>query len=400
MRKLQLLLLVILIIVANSCKEENILHPWGKNVLVGDLGVVTMNSYDKIPGGAVIYYSSTDSRDLQYVKAVYTVGDGKVLESRASKFVNSISIEGFGDVDPKEVKLYCVDKMENVGESTTITIEPGTPSYQLVYESLKLGSTFGGIYIEYDNQHKSNIVIHVETLNDQGYPYEVETFYTNRASGKLFLRNMPTTELPFSVYVSDRWGNTTSKRTEYLTPIQENKLDKLLFSEYKMPTDLACNAWGGRLSYAWNDDFTPELFVHSAGGDDFPVWFTFDLGVTAKLSRYKFYHLFMEEHAFQRGNLKKWEVWGRSDVPTSDEDLEDPWAGWTKLLDCESHKPSGLPVGELSGDDWNYLKNGEDFEFPTDAPAVKFIRFKVLETWGGDDFIHFTEFTFWGNANK
>jgi len=28
---------------------------------------------------------------------------------------------------------------------------------------------------------------------------------------------------------------------------------------------------------------------------------------------------------------------------------------------------------------------------------VRYIRFKVLETWGGDDFIHFQEFTFWGN---
>ena len=159
-----------------------------------------------------------------------------------------------------------------------------------------------------------------------------------------------------------------------------------------MPNDVACNAWGGNLAYAWNDDYTPALFVHSPGGDTFPMWFTFDMGVTAKLSRYKFYHLFMEEHAFQRGNLKTWEVWGRTDTPPAD----GSWDGWTKLMDCESHKPSGLPVGQHTAEDWEYLQAGEDFEFPAEAPPVRYIRFKVLETWGGMDFIHFTEFTFWG----
>ena len=147
------------------------------------------------------------------------------------------------------------------------------------------------------------------------------------------------------------------------------------------------------MSYAWNDDFTPPLFVHSPGGDTFPMSFTFDMGQTAKLSRYKFYHLFREDYAYQRGNLKRWEVWGRTDTPPTD----GTWEGWTKLLDCESFKPSGLPVGEISGDDWEYLQQGEDFEFPPTAPEVRYIRFKVLETWGGDDFIHFQEFTFWGN---
>ena len=117
------------------------------------------------------------------------------------------------------------------------------------------------------------------------------------------------------------------------------------------------------------------------------------MGQTAKLSRYKFYHLFREDYAYQRGNLKRWEVWGRTDTPPTD----GTWEGWTKLLDCESFKPSGLPVGEISGDDWEYLQQGEDFEFPPTAPEVRYIRFKVLETWGGDDFIHFQEFTFWGN---
>lgn len=101
-----------------------------------------------------------------------------------------------------------------------------------------------------------------------------------------------------------------------------------------------------------------------------------------------------ETMPFQRGNLKTWEVWGRTDTPPAD----GSWDGWTKLMDCESHKPSGLPVGQHTAEDWEYLQAGEDFEFPAEAPPVRYIRFKVLETWGGMDFIHFTEFTFWGNV--
>ena len=44
------------------------------------------------------------------------------------------------------------------------------------------------------------------------------------------------------------------------------------------------------------------------------------------------------------------------------------------------------------------IKTDSNFEFPAEAPPVRYIRFKVLETWGGMDFIHFTEFTFWGNV--
>lgn len=51
-------------------------------------------------------------------------------------------------------------------------------------------------------------------------------------------------------------------------------------------------------------------------------------------------------------------------------------------MDCESHKPSGLPVGQHTAEDWEYLQAGEDFEFPAEAPPVRYIRFKVLETMG------------------
>lgn len=379
--------------VSTACEEDNALHPWGENTLVGDLGAVTVLTTEGTPGGAVITYRLPESKDLLYVKALYMVGESTPMEVRTSRYDHSVTLQGFGDTQPREVTLLCVDKMENEGPAVTTSVTPLTPPITSVYNSLNIGTTFGGIYIDYINADKGNIAIHVQTLDEENNPYEPTVHYTSSDRGRIFVRGFKAEARTFDIYITDRWGNRSQTLSESHTPYPESLLDKSKFAEFKLDNDIACNAWGGSLSYAWNDDFTPPLFVHSPGGDTFPMSFTFDMGQTAKLSRYKFYHLFREDYAYQRGNLKRWEVWGRTDTPPTD----GTWEGWTKLLDCESFKPSGLPVGEISGDDWEYLQQGEDFEFPPTAPEVRYIRFKVLETWGGDDFIHFQEFTFWGN---
>ena len=41
--------------------------------------------------------------------------------------------------------------------------------------------------------------------------------------------------------------------------------------------------------------------------------------------------------------------------------------------------------------------DGEDVLIPIDAPAVRWIRLEVLETWGGvTDFVHIAELTYYG----
>lgn len=385
------LLLLLLVI---GCKEEDNIRPFGPDVDKGVPGVLSEIKVKNMPGGAVISYQLPQNSDIMYVKARYTVGQNRQMESRASVYGNELTVNGFGDMREHQVELCCVDRMEQEGVTVVATISPLKPSVISTYESLNVGATFGGIYVNFNNKDKSSLSIHVITTDSLNQDYEAYVHYTQAEDGFFYVRGFKAEERRFDVYVVDRWGNTSDTVRNVLLPYQETKLNKRLFYPYILPGDIVCNAWGGNLAYAWNDDFTPPLFVHSPGGDIYPAWFTFDIGVEAKLSRYKFYHLFMEEHAFQRGNLKKWEVWGRTDVPPAD----GSWDGWTKLMDCNSHKPSGLPLGQHSAEDWEYLKAGEDFEFPADAPSVRYIRFKVLETWGEMDFIHFTEFTFWGNV--
>ncbi|HMG11207.1 MAG TPA: DUF5000 domain-containing lipoprotein, partial [Mucilaginibacter sp.] len=56
-----------------------------------------------------------------------------------------------------------------------------------------------------------------------------------------------------------------------------------------------------------------------------------------------------------------------------------------------SVKPSGLPVGQNSQADADFAAAGEPFTFPTGVPAVRYIRFKVLETWGEANYFHILE---------
>ena len=123
-----------------------------------------------------------------------------------------------------------------------------------------------------------------------------------------------------------------------------------------------------------------------------PIWFTFDLGVTTHLSRYLYWQRLDDSFLYQHGNMKEWEVWGRADKP----DQSGSWDGWTLLTTCESYKPSGLPAGQISNEDKEYASAGEEFIFPTDAPAVRYIRFKALSTFTGVKFIHLMEVTFYG----
>jgi hypothetical protein len=91
------------------------------------------------------------------------------------------------------------------------------------------------------------------------------------------------------------------------------------------------------------------------------------------------------------------EVWGSID-PNPDGSWDD---SWTYLATAESKKPSGLPIGQFSEEDNQILNEGEEFSFSRDVPTVRYIRFKVLETWaGGKNEFAIMEVSFWGGEQK
>lgn len=173
--------------------------------------------------------------------------------------------------------------------------------------------------------------------------------------------------------------------SDFPTIIKIIECDKSLFKVLKLPTDIS-DEYGWVLPRVW-DNITGQDQGFHTGGSGMPQWFTIDLGQTVQLDNFK---LWQRENAlYDVGNLKVFEVWG-SNNPNAD----GSWASWTKLQTFTSFKPSGLPRGQNSDADNAYAKAGEKFTFPATISTFRYVRIKVLETWGGAGYLHFSELSF------
>lgn len=183
-----------------------------------------------------------------------------------------------------------------------------------------------------------------------------------------------------------------AQSADFPSIIKITECDKSLFKAMSLPGDNG-SAYGWVLSNLWNNKYyksssdNPDEGFHT-GGATLPQAFTIDMGQTVKLDNFR---LWQRDNAlYNIGNLKSFEVWGSSTAPNTD----GSWTGWTKLATFASVKPSGLPAGQLTDADRTYARAGEKFTIPASAPQVRYLRFKVLETWGGANYIHLTELTF------
>src|SRR5689334_12392643 len=62
-----------------------------------------------LPGAAIIQYTLPDDPNLLYVRAEYE-RNGEKLDAKASFYYNYILVEGFGDTQQREIKLYTVTR--------------------------------------------------------------------------------------------------------------------------------------------------------------------------------------------------------------------------------------------------------------------------------------------------
>ena len=386
------LLLACCILLGVSCKEVNTLRPFGQDD--GNApGIVTLDSYEAIPGGIKIKYIPPKDEDLLYVKAKYTLDTGKSFEARGSLYSNELEIEGFGNTQPKTIRLSAVDRFENTGEEIIFDVIPGLPACVAAHNMLETDATFGGVSIKTRNESKALLHIEISTKNEEGQWYEAYSEYTSIDSISFALRGFESNPRDFKVVIKDRWGNSSEEYLTTVTPWFEEELNRSNFKSVKLPGDLKMDAFGS-IEHLFNGNLKwGDLNVaHSPDFEEFPVWFTFDMGTKARLSRYKFWQRLQDEFFYDHGAIKDWEVWGCVDQP----DPTGSWNGWIRLMTCQSFKPSGWPLGSDSEEDKEYAKKGEEFVFPIDIPAVRYIRIKVLSTYADKGLVHIQQLHFWG----
>lgn len=378
-----------------SCKEENLLQPYGvKDSIIP--GKVSNVRIENIPGGAVLKYDLPTDADLFYVKAVYQSSKGIQKSVSSSAYVDSLKIEGLGNTNEYEVKLFSVNHKEEASEPVLVKINPLTPPVETVFKSLKYEIDFGGFVVSYKNENAADIAIYVLRLDStQTYYENFDAAYTSMKAGTFPVRGLPAKENKFGLYVRDRYDNLSDTLFFVDTPIHEEQLDKKLFTSLQVPGDVRWDFYEGSPEKTWDDVVSNGNYAHTDYPTAFPHRFTIDLGVDVKLSRFRFWQRPGDDVLYQHGAPKHYKVYGRADKPEGGTE-SNPLNGWTLLLECNSLKPSGLPMGQNSAEDVEFANKGEEFSFSRDVSVIRYIRFEMLESWSGMECSTISELSFWG----
>nr|WP_316819230.1 DUF5000 domain-containing lipoprotein [Pedobacter nyackensis] len=304
-------------------------------------------------------------------------------------------VDGFGEAKSYEVKLYAVDKAENQSEPVTVTVNPLTPAYIQTLNNLVLVDDFGGVNVQYTNANEADIAIVVLTPDNNNEMLPVKTFYTKAKLGAFSVRGYESKPRKFGAYIRDKFGNTSPIVYKDINPFFETMLDRFKHKAIVLPTDRV-TAYSWPLDRLFDNSFAEGNGFHTAPGPGLPLWFTVDLGVTAKLSRFKQFQRTTDGYSYRHGNMRKFEVYGAAVLPL----VDDPnFTGWTKLGEYEVVKPSGLPPGQNTAEDLAKAAEGNEFNIDINASAVRYIRIKMLQNWANTDFVHVMELQFWGNPN-
>jgi hypothetical protein len=361
-------------------------------------GLITNIKIVNNPGAAIITYDVPTDANLQYVLAEYSINNTTVREAKSSRYSDTIVVDGFSKAGQYPVKLYAVSKSEIRSEPVTVTVNPTTPPYRLIAATLTLNTDFGGVNVTFTNPNEDKIAVVIIAKDKNGELSPAETFYTQVKDGSFSVRGFDTTARIFGVYIRDRWNNYSDTLLKTISPYYEKRMEKSKFRQYSLPGDQPA-AWGWQMSALWDGIVSQDYGFHTIqGGTPQPQRFTFDMGVVAKLSRFKLLQrIWWSPGIYGHGSPRYWNMWGTATAPNPD----GSWNGWTKLMYCESIKPSGKPMGTYTNEDLDHAKGpdglGEEYVFPLSAPPVRYIRMEIIKNWGNTDFFHAYEITFWGN---
>lgn len=385
-----------------ACSEVDLLHPFGEDDGKAP-GKVTNVQVRNFSGGATINYTLPSDADLSYIKATFKGTDGSSREMRASSYVDSMTVEGFGDTREYQIELRAYDKFENESEPVKVSVQPLEPPISLVFKSLSWQVDFGGFAVGFKNVAKSDVGIFISRRDPDTQEMEYyDAYFTESEGGEFSVRGLPNEENDFALYVQDNWGNTSEMLTFTATPLLEEFLDKKLFrlqNPDNIPGDLPSGQWDHTPSNLWDTVVDNWNYGHSKWPVELPHRFTFDLGVTAKLSRIKTWQRSGSDVCWQHGAWRLFKVYGCTELPANPS-VSDPMAGWTLVGSFVSVKPSGLPLGQVNDEDMTLLAEGEEFKFDREAPAVRYLRFEINAVHSQMKLTCMTEISLWGQVEK
>jgi hypothetical protein len=407
-------MITVLLYTVSNCKEEGRLdHIDDSTPAPAPVSRETVRVTNK-PGGAVIKYDIPNDKNLLGVKVVYT-RNGEVCESKASKYIDSLVVEGFGNTDPQQVQLYSVGTNEKLSEPVSVQINPEQPPVKTVKLGLEEG--FGGVIASFEGNHSKAslaLVLLFDTVHTSGGErqwLQLQSFHTESVARKFSRRGLAAKPMDFALYVRDRWGNMSDTIYETLTPLLEEKLPKTGFINANLPTDYFMPAEGNngyRMENMWDGNESNGSAIYASQfAAPMPSWVTISLGSRMSVSRIQKWPRSGFE-LYSGSAPRTFELWG-SNSPNPDGSWDE---SWTLLGEFEQFKPSGYgegrEVGPITDEDRDYWYSKTEFELtPTEnAPdpymPVSYLRIKFTSsytTYGTEATqgqIIIAELTFWG----
>ena len=371
-----------------SCNEEGNIYYFDSYTpapeQVSDLQVVNT------PGGAIITYKIPKDNKLSYVKAVYEIQPGVFREAKSSFYKDTLALVGFGDTLSHQVKIYSVGRNEKASTPLSVKVKPLIPPVKSVFETLTVEATFGGINIKFNNESRADLATFVMMMDTTGQHswIPLTTYYNAVQNGDFSFRGLNPEERDFAVCIRDRWNNKSDTLIKTLIPLYEELVSKNNWKALHLTGDfwkeLDKNA---KIENLWNDKLG-DIFA-TIDFQSLPQWFTIDLNQPVLLSRMKLFQ--RVSYPYSNNWVKAFEIWG-----TNNYDSDGGWKNWELLGKFDSRIPSGSVWPNYTDDDMEYQKAGEDFTFPQPSPAVRYIRVKVMDTYGGTGQYTIGELTFWG----
>ena len=366
-------------------------------------GIITNVKIDNFNGGANITYDLPNSDNILYVLAKYTIRDKVSRETKASYYKDTVVVNGFAKSQDYQVTLYVVTRAEVMSDPVTVTVHPDIPVYELVKPSASISPDFGGVNVKALNPLKKSIGIIVTAFSDVTKTMEVEEqHYTKADTINFSVRGFSTAARDFGVYVTDEWGNISDTLKVNLNPLPEVLLDKSKFFVNTIPSDDALYEGGGwTVDKLW-DGLLTDPGWHTNSNSTPPFTCTFGVGKTYKFSRFNMWG--RKGYEYGHGNPKDFSFWGSNKDQPADAVLPvsapvgTVIGDWTNMGNFSwPPPPSGLPAISPNQSDKDFFNQGVGFNFPFDAPSVKFIRLSVARTWEGGTLCHVLEISFYGN---
>lgn len=385
-----------------SCSESFVGQPASSSKQPNEL---SNPAATPIPGGAIITYDVPDDTDLLSVRAEYIL-NGKLVNSEVSIYADVLKLEGFGSTESQTVDLYTVNRSFVKSKPVKVSFNPLTPPVVTAIESLSMREDFGGVQFKWENETSSEFAIYLLAEDfETGEMETSEVLYSKQKDGLYSLRGFEDVERTFGICFRDKWDNYSDTVYAQFTPIYEMQLDKSKFKQGKLPGDNISeinDSWAFWRLYDEKLDQWGWSTHGGNGGKPGPIRYTFDLGVTAKLSRYKVYQRLGFE--YDHYSPKKWRVYGTDYIEPSKMADVDYFDGevyqqdWIYMGDFEIIKPSGLEKN--TNEDLEVAYAGHEFMFDLSIPPVRYLRFEQFDTWSGGLEVNYREITFWGSDKE